>query len=549
MRQHYDTFITEYDFALIAGAGLNWVRLPLGYWAIETMENEPYLPKVSWEYFLKAIQWARKYGLRIELDLHAMPGNVNNYNHGGKTGVLNFLNSAAGMQAAQRGLNYIRVITEYISQPEVANVVPIFGIINEPNTGMGIGIENLKRFYAEAYRQVRNVTGTGAGNGPIMAISDGFAGLPAYDGFLSQSDRVAWDQREFHLLRSSSPFAALELTHFTLFRNTDAYVAFTPPFPAQSGLTQTACNYYGNQTDSYFVQNGLVIAGEWSLATNDCGLYLNGVGLGFRYENSDQADRSHPQYYGSCVPFDNWPSYSNSTKAAMKQSALAQMDALRNFFFWTWKIGDSLRTGQPVNPSWSYLLGLQQGWMPTSPHQDSKNFCASYQKQNSSASITWTGFTSWSSTFSDWMTGAASTYNPQTQTFAWPPTSLSTGLSTNSNIGSTAVSAIPTYTLTGSPLSAATPTISATVQGEATPTLNPWADSSKFGPAYAAVNGCGYYNDIFNIQSSDNVGSWPCTGSAAPAQAKRSPKPLPTPVASPNPGPAAPASTPAPRQR
>lgn len=196
MRQHYDTFITEYDFALIAGAGLNWVRLPLGYWAIETMANEPYLPKVSWEYFLKAIQWARKYGLRIELDLHAMPGSVNNYNHGGKSGVLNFLNSAAGMQAAQRGLNYIRVITEYISQPEIANVVPIFGIINEPNTGLGIGVENLKRFYSEVYQEVRNITGTGAGKGPIIALSDGFAGLSNYQGFLSQADRVAWDQRE-----------------------------------------------------------------------------------------------------------------------------------------------------------------------------------------------------------------------------------------------------------------------------------------------------------------------------------------------------------------
>lgn len=73
MTQHYDTFITERDFASIAAAGLNWVRLPIGFWALETYSDEPFLEGVSWNYFLKAIEWARKYGLRILLDLHAAP--------------------------------------------------------------------------------------------------------------------------------------------------------------------------------------------------------------------------------------------------------------------------------------------------------------------------------------------------------------------------------------------------------------------------------------------------------------------------------------------
>ena len=41
---------TEEDFAQIAGAGLNWVRIPLPYWAIEVRDNEPFLPKVAWTY-------------------------------------------------------------------------------------------------------------------------------------------------------------------------------------------------------------------------------------------------------------------------------------------------------------------------------------------------------------------------------------------------------------------------------------------------------------------------------------------------------------------
>jgi glucan 1,3-beta-glucosidase len=67
LETHYQTFIvsfcfscsragtedvnqTEQDFAEIAGAGLNFVRIPLPYWAIEVRSGEPFLPKTSWTY-------------------------------------------------------------------------------------------------------------------------------------------------------------------------------------------------------------------------------------------------------------------------------------------------------------------------------------------------------------------------------------------------------------------------------------------------------------------------------------------------------------------
>ncbi len=41
------------------------------------------------------------------------------------------MNGPMGIANAQRALDYIRIITEFISQPQYANVVPMFGIINE----------------------------------------------------------------------------------------------------------------------------------------------------------------------------------------------------------------------------------------------------------------------------------------------------------------------------------------------------------------------------------------------------------------------------------
>ena len=38
----------------------------------------------QWTYLLKAFQWARKYGIRINLDMHSCPGSQNGYNHSGR---------------------------------------------------------------------------------------------------------------------------------------------------------------------------------------------------------------------------------------------------------------------------------------------------------------------------------------------------------------------------------------------------------------------------------------------------------------------------------
>jgi glucan 1,3-beta-glucosidase len=41
------------------------------------------------------------------------------------------MNGIMGFANAQRSLDYIRIITEFISQAEYQNLIPIFGIVNE----------------------------------------------------------------------------------------------------------------------------------------------------------------------------------------------------------------------------------------------------------------------------------------------------------------------------------------------------------------------------------------------------------------------------------
>ncbi|KAJ7639881.1 hypothetical protein B0H17DRAFT_1149170 [Mycena rosella] len=232
--------ITEQDIAQIAGAGLNWVRVPIPFWAVSTWSDvgtdgtgevaEPFLESVCWKYVVRLLGWARKYGLRVNLDLHTVPGSQNGYNHSGKLGQVNFLNGIMGVANAQRALDYIRTITEFISQPEWRDVVPMFGIVNEALMST-IGRDQLTAFYLHAHDMIRGITGLGAGNGPFISVHDGFDSVASWAGLLPGSDRIILDKH---------PYFAFDQ------QPTDAPIA-TSDDPASAGgvWPKQACSAWG----------------------------------------------------------------------------------------------------------------------------------------------------------------------------------------------------------------------------------------------------------------------------------------------------------------
>lgn len=75
-----------------------------------------------------------------------------------------------GLANAERTLYYIRVLTEFISQPEYRNLIPAFGIINEALVD-SIGKDAITSFYLKAHDMIRSITGFGEGNGPVRFTS------------------------------------------------------------------------------------------------------------------------------------------------------------------------------------------------------------------------------------------------------------------------------------------------------------------------------------------------------------------------------------------
>ena len=162
----------------------------------------------------------------------------------------------------------------------------------------------------------------------------------------------------------------------------------------------------------------MTIAGEFSNAINDCGLWVIGVDV--------------PATYGAgCDYWSDASMWSDETKQGLMNFAMASMDALGDWFFWTWKIGNSSVTGNVAAPLWSYQLGLENGWMPADPRA-AAGVCASLGV----AGDAFAGYAAW-------QTGGAGagTITAATASITWPPASLT-------DVAAASMTAIPEYTST-----------------------------------------------------------------------------------------------------
>ena len=158
LNRHRDTFITEADFAWIAARGLDSIRLPVGFWALEAPA-----PWVECSKYLDfAFEQSAKHGLKVLLDLHAAPGSQNGMDHSGRSGELGWHPSAANIEATTVALEGLA--RRYGKHPALWGIE----LLNEPRWDVPIDI--LKKFYQDAYKRVRPLVPAST----RIVIHDGF---------------------------------------------------------------------------------------------------------------------------------------------------------------------------------------------------------------------------------------------------------------------------------------------------------------------------------------------------------------------------------------
>lgn len=139
---HRETFITASDFKWIKNCGLNAVRLPVGYWALEA--PKPYIENERFIDF--ALEQCKKNDLKLLLDLHGAPGSQNGWDHSGRSGPINWTDP-------QNVAETVRILESFAQK--YGRHQSLYGIelLNEPRDQ--VPLEILQQFYQDAYAQMR----------------------------------------------------------------------------------------------------------------------------------------------------------------------------------------------------------------------------------------------------------------------------------------------------------------------------------------------------------------------------------------------------------
>jgi len=177
----YDYYITEIDVQRVAEHGLNLIRIPIWYAALETdtVEGSIFNQK-GWEKLDEIVLWARQHEVYLILDMHGAPGGQNTELHQGlENGGQLWSNQAC----IDKTVRLWKAIANYFKdEPHIA----AYDLLNEPSGAPD------KQSYTDVhdaiYQAIREVD-----TKHIVMIEDGYKDLNE----ISTPKEMGWDNAMF----------------------------------------------------------------------------------------------------------------------------------------------------------------------------------------------------------------------------------------------------------------------------------------------------------------------------------------------------------------
>jgi glucan 1,3-beta-glucosidase len=412
--QQWATWVTREIIEELAQSGINSLRLPVGDYMYKSYGPYDGCFDGALEYVDMLLDWAYSYGLSVLIDIHALKDSQNGFDNSGQsmgfkwtTAIKNEFTtdvtfehwpirdarwigtfdqenanySSINYDNIQHALDVVEIIVDrYKGHPAVQGLEPV----NEPWQYTPIDV--LKRYYWEGYLIVKR-------------------DAPYWKYVMHDSFRL--DTNIWGGFMDGCPERAMDTHIYQAWRNPDSRI----------GYFQDACatkRAIGAMEREF----GPVIVGEWSLATDNCAMWLNGFNdnlPGFPrlpckyipcsdpYMGPEQpgapVDPTKPMQgpygtgmsgpsFGLCPIGRDWikessgnpqtgrdwvrsppkaPAFLDDTDTVMKHLANKKISSFslvgHGFFFWNFRT-------DLEEPYWSYLLALKRGWIPTGSFND-----------------------------------------------------------------------------------------------------------------------------------------------------------------------------------
>ena len=360
------------------------------------------MARTCWQYILKALQWARKYGLRVKVDLHTIPGSQNGVSPFITNPVPEAGSDLSGPESTNpltlthrsltspsplafhrlepfwKGAKWCSKSTQWRhgcrQRPEGSQLHPHLWRILCPTrvlqpdrylrhyeraapecnreeffdlivcfsllypNSLIIAANNPLYSYVQAHNMLREITGVGKGF--YIAIGDGFAGIDSWAGYLPNSDRLILD---------SHPYFAFDG------EANNQPIADTGPDGRPGGIwPQQACGRWALQLLDRYVciyslkqlsRREFRVSHGSSLMATSLSQSAFGINIAGEYSNGFndcafwlRGPGNDETSNPDCPFWTNYAAWNDTVKEGLKNFALASMDALVYPFFWTWKV-------------------------------------------------------------------------------------------------------------------------------------------------------------------------------------------------------------------
>lgn len=328
LQAHWSTWYNESDFSAIKSYGFNMVRIPVGYWAFEMLEDDPFVEGAQ-EYLDKAIEWAHKYDLRVWIDLHGAPKSQNGFDNSGL-----FLENGPKWQTKDEYVNLTllvlrQIYTKYGSDEfseTYGDTLLGIEVLNEP-LGTKLLMTKLKKFYREAYQDARAYQDT---NNTIV-YHDAFQGTGYWDDFLDVRGSGPARLQNYNIL--------IDHHHYEVFSANQLNGLIEDHISSIKGLASGI----EKELDSH-----PAVVGEWSAALTDCTPWLNSVHYGSRWEGTYPYTNKaiENKDLGKCSEINDWSKWSDNHKKDTRKFIEIQLDQYESkangWIFWCYKTETSI---------------------------------------------------------------------------------------------------------------------------------------------------------------------------------------------------------------